>query len=147
MAPILGGLGLVNEAFGYRSHRAPAGYKLMQDRFCSCDAKARLVAKITRVTASLGAAARQPRLADHRPFACSGVKVLRTQAAPGRQAAKLRWRFGPLTACARCADQFAGDGTKNGSPAPKKNRNPNRSNNRRIGDPSTPANVTVTNDK
>jgi hypothetical protein len=26
--------GLVNEAFGYRSRCAPAGYKVMQDRFC-----------------------------------------------------------------------------------------------------------------
>jgi hypothetical protein len=37
-----------------------------------------------------------------------------------RQAAKLRYRFGPLTPSARSANLIAGDGTKNGFPAPNK---------------------------
>jgi len=37
-----------------------------------------------------------------------------TQAPLGGQAAKLCYRFGPLTPCARSANLIAGDGTKNG---------------------------------
>jgi hypothetical protein len=37
-----------------------------------------------------------------------------------RQAAKLCYRFGPLTPSARCANLIAGDGTKNGFPPPNK---------------------------
>src|SRR5690348_14326629 len=37
-----------------------------------------------------------------------------TQATLGGQAAKLCYRFGPLTPCARSANLIAGDGTKNG---------------------------------
>src|SRR5947209_6278024 len=37
-----------------------------------------------------------------------------------RQAAKLCYRFGPLTPSARSANLIAGDGTKNGLPAPNK---------------------------
>ena len=37
-----------------------------------------------------------------------------------RQAAKLCYRFGPLTPSARSANLIAGDGTKNGFPAPNK---------------------------
>ena len=60
------------------------------------------------------------RLAVHRRCACSGVKALRNTSAARRQAAKLCYRFGPLTPSARSANLIAGDGTKNGFPAPNK---------------------------
>jgi hypothetical protein len=41
-----------------------------------------------------------------------------TQAPLGGTAAKLCYRFGPLTPSARSANLIAGDGTKNGFPAP-----------------------------
>src|SRR4029077_11050036 len=55
----------------------------------------------------------------------SSLRVLRHQAlrntsAARRQAAKLCYRFGPLTPSARSANLIAGDGTKNGFPAPNK---------------------------
>ena len=50
----------------------------------------------------------------HRPSACSGVKALRNTSVAKRQAAKLCYRFGPLTPSARSANLIAGDGTKNG---------------------------------
>jgi hypothetical protein len=55
------------------------------------------------------------RLAVHRRSACSGVKALRNTSAARRQAAKLCYRFGPLTPSARSANLIAGDGTKNDS--------------------------------
>jgi len=60
------------------------------------------------------------RLAVHRRSACSGVKALRNTSDARRQAAKLCYRFGPLTPSARSANLIAGDGTKNGFPAPNK---------------------------
>ncbi len=54
------------------------------------------------------------RLAVHRRSACSGVKALRNTSHARRQAAKLCYRFGPLTPSARSANLIAGDGTKNG---------------------------------
>ena len=60
------------------------------------------------------------RLAVHRRCACSGVKSLRNTSDARRQAAKLCYRFGPLTPSARSANLIAGDGTKNGFPAPNK---------------------------
>jgi hypothetical protein len=65
---------------------------------------------------------RKARLEVHRPSACSGVKALRNTSPAGRQAAKLCYRFGPLTPSARSANLIAGDGTKNGFPAPNKER-------------------------
>src|SRR4051812_49243607 len=62
------------------------------------------------------------RLAVHRRSACSKVKALRNTSAARRQAAKLCYRFGPLTPSARSANLIAGDGTKNGFPAPNKER-------------------------
>ena len=62
----------------------------------------------------------RPHLAVHRPSACSGVKALRNTSDARRQAAKLCYRFGPLTPSARSANLIAGDGTKNGFPAPNK---------------------------
>src|SRR5436190_22936724 len=61
-------------------------------------------------------------------LACSGVKAcpwleqgaLRNTSDARRQAAKLCYRFGPLTPSARSANLIAGDGTKNGFPAPNK---------------------------
>ena len=60
------------------------------------------------------------RLAVHRRSACSGVKALRNTSAARRQAAKLCYRFGPLTPSARSANRIAGDGTKNDFRAPNK---------------------------
>jgi hypothetical protein len=60
------------------------------------------------------------RLAVHRRSACSGVKALRNTSPAKRQAAKLCYRFGPLTPSARSANLIAGDGMKNGFPAPNK---------------------------
>jgi hypothetical protein len=48
-----------------------------------------------------------------------------TQAPLGDQAAKLCYRFGPLTPSARSANLIAGDGTKNGFPALNKEPNNN----------------------
>src|SRR5271169_5203484 len=59
-------------------------------------------------------------LAVHHRSACSGVKALRNTSPAKRQAAKLCYRFGPLTPSARSANLIAGDGTKNGFPAPNK---------------------------
>src|SRR5438270_4547903 len=53
-------------------------------------------------------------VAVHRRSACSGVKALRNTSDARRQAAKLRYRFGPLTPSARSANLIPGDGTKNG---------------------------------
>ena len=53
-------------------------------------------------------------VAVHRRCACSGVKALRNTSSARRQAAKLCYRFGPLTPSARSANLIAGDGTKNG---------------------------------
>src|SRR3954469_17851996 len=53
-------------------------------------------------------------VAVHLPSACSGVKALRNTSDARRQAAKLCYRFGPLTPSARSANLIAGDGTKNG---------------------------------
>ena len=53
-------------------------------------------------------------VAGHRRSACSGVKALRNTSDARRQAAKLCYRFGPLTPSARSAKLIAGDGTKNG---------------------------------
>jgi len=61
-------------------------------------------------------------VAAHRPSACSDVKALRNTSAARRQAAKLCYRFCPLTPSARSADLIAGDRTKNGFPAPNKER-------------------------
>ena len=53
-------------------------------------------------------------IAVHHRSACSGVKALRNTSDARRQAAKLCYRFGPLTPSARSANLIAGDGTKNG---------------------------------
>src|ERR1700730_2042628 len=73
-------------------------------------------------------AMQKARLAVHHRSACSGVKAcpwleqgaLRNTSDARRHAAKLCYRFGPLTPSARSANLIAGDGTKNGFPAPNK---------------------------
>src|SRR6516164_3739981 len=60
-----------------------------------------------------GALQKSP-VAVHHRSACSGVKALRNTSVARRQAAKLGYRFGPLTPSARSANLIAGDGTKNG---------------------------------
>src|SRR6476661_6908842 len=59
-------------------------------------------------------AMQKARLAAHHRSACSGLKALRNTSVASRQAAKLCYRFGPLTPSARSANLIAGDGTKNG---------------------------------
>src|SRR4051812_47256000 len=59
-------------------------------------------------------ARQKARLAVHHRSACSGVKALRNTSDARRQAAKLCYRFSPLTPSARSANLIAGDGTKNG---------------------------------
>src|SRR5712675_1261928 len=59
-------------------------------------------------------ARQKARLAVHHRSACSGVKALRNTSDARRQAAKLCYRFGPLTPSARSGNLIAGDGTKNG---------------------------------
>ena len=72
---------------------------------------------------------RKGRLAVHHRSACSGVKALRNTSPARRQAAKLCYRFGPLTPSARSANLIAGDGTKNGpSPLRTRNRQKNQNN-------------------
>src|SRR5207237_3872922 len=53
-------------------------------------------------------------------------QVLRNTSTARRQAAKLCYRFGPLTPSARSANLIAGDGTKNGFPAPNKEPTPTK---------------------
>src|SRR5436305_4139539 len=55
--------------------------------------------------------AMQSPIAVHHRSACSGVKALRNTSDARRQAAKLCYRFGPLTPSARSANLIAGDGT------------------------------------
>src|SRR5580704_12721879 len=83
------------------------------------------MASSPRINTQLGARQtlelrRKARLPVHRPSACSGVKALRNTSDARRQAAKLCYRFGPLTPSARSGNLIAGDGTKNGLPAPNK---------------------------
>src|ERR1700736_5826299 len=59
-------------------------------------------------------------VAVHHRSACSGLQALRNTSDARRQAAKLCYRFGPLTPSARSANLIAGDGMKNGFPAPNK---------------------------
>src|ERR1700732_1584055 len=77
------------------------------------------MASSPRINTQLGARQtlelrRKARLPVHRPSACSGVKALRNTSDARRQAAKLCYRFGPLTPSARSGNLIAGDGTKNG---------------------------------
>src|SRR5947209_6384364 len=73
------------------------------------------------------------RLAVHRRSACSGVKALRNTSDARRQAAKLCYRFGPLTPSARSANLIAGDGTKNGLSRSEQKTGSTTQNNRLTG--------------
>jgi hypothetical protein len=79
-------------------------------------------------------------IAVHRRSACSGVKALRNTSAARRQAAKLCYRFGPLTPPARSPNLIAGDGTKNGFPAPNKEPAPDQ---KRLLDRKSPIQVRI----
>ena len=76
--------------------------------------------KIDRHRQTLKLCSKKAPVAVHHRSACSGVKALRNTSDARRQAAKLCYRFGPLTPSARSANLIAGDGTKNGFPAPNK---------------------------
>ena len=64
-----------------------------------------------------GKAVLRPVAWDQVRSACSGLKALRNTSHARRQAAKLCYRFGPLTPSARSANLIPGDGTKNGFPS------------------------------
>ena len=76
--------------------------------------------KIDRHRQTLKLCRKKAPVAGHHRSACSGVKALRNTSGASRHAAKLCYRFGPLTPSARSANLTAGDGTKNGFPAPNK---------------------------
>ena len=76
--------------------------------------------KIDRHRQTLKLCRKKAPVAGHHRSACSGVKALRNTSDARRQAAKLCYRFGPLTPSARSANLIAGDGTKNGFSAPNK---------------------------
>ena len=82
-------------------------------------------------------------VAVHRPSACSDVKALRNTSAARRQAAKLCYRFGPLTPSARSANLIAGDGTKNGFPAPNKEPKQTKKNQKLLLDRKSPIQVRI----
>ena len=91
-----------------------------------CRAKMRAMASSPRILNTQTGTVRRPKLSQKSPVAvhhrcaCSGVKALRNTSDAKRQAAKLCYRFGPLTPSARSANLIAGDGMKNGFPAPNK---------------------------
>ena len=84
--------------------------------------------KIDRHRQTLKLCSKKAPVAVHHRSACSGVKAcpwleqgaLRNTSDARRQAAKLCYRFGPLTPSARSANLIVGDGTKNGLSAPNK---------------------------
>src|SRR6516164_5185864 len=83
--------------------RAPLGFST--DRLTGTDQTPRYAKSLSRSSSSLRVLRRQG-AAKHKPAR--------------RQAAKLCYRFGPLTPSARSANLIAGDGTKNDFPAPNK---------------------------
>jgi hypothetical protein len=89
-----------------------------------CRAKMRPMASSPRIPTDRhrpdAEAMQKPCLAVHHRSACSGLKALRNTSDAKRQAAKLCYRFGPLTPSARSANLIAGAGMKNGFPAPNK---------------------------
>src|ERR1700719_2641204 len=70
--------------------------------------------KIDRHRQTLKLCRKKAPVAVHHRSACSGVKALQNTSVARRQAAKLCYRFGPLTPSARSGSLIAGDGTKNG---------------------------------
>src|SRR5438270_5404775 len=88
-----------------------------------CGTKMRPMASSPRIIN--GGTAQMPKLCKKPRRSSSSLRVLRPQALRNtsvarRQAAKLCYRFDPLTPSARPANLIAGDGTKNGFPAPNK---------------------------
>ena len=67
-------------------------------------------------------------------------QALRNTSAARRQAAKLCYRFDPLTPSARSANLIAGDGTKNGFPAPNKEQTTHQ---KRLLDRKSPIQVRI----
>ena len=98
----------------------PTAYKSVARRCAPMASSPRILNRPTDRHRPDTEAMQKARLAVHRRSACSGVKALRNTSAARRQAAKLCYRFGPLTPSARSANLIAGDGTKNGFPAPNK---------------------------
>ena len=87
--------------------------RILKNRQAPSDAEAMQKESPCRRSSSLRVLRRQS-LPRRRPGA------LRNTSDARRQAAKLCYRFGPLTPSARSANLIAGDGTKNGFPAPNK---------------------------
>ena len=98
----------------------PTAYKSVARRCTPMASSPRILNRPTDRHRPDTEAMQKARLAVHYRSACSGVKALRNTSHARRQAAKLCYRFGPLTPSARSANLIAGDGTKNGFPAPNK---------------------------
>src|ERR1700693_4566929 len=96
----------------------PTVYKSAARR-CAPMASSPRILKNRQAPADAEAMQKAP-VAGHHRSPCSGVKARRNTSHARRQAAKLCYRFGPLTPSARSANLIAGDGTKNGFPAPNK---------------------------
>src|SRR6201993_562884 len=92
----------------------PTAYKSVARRCTPMASSPRILSRPTDRHRPDTEAMQKARLAVHRRSACSGVKALRNTSVAKRQAAKLCYRFGPLTPSARSRDLIAGDGTKNG---------------------------------
>ena len=94
----------------------PTAYKSVARRCTPMASSPRILNRPTDRHRSDTEAMPKARLAVHHRSACSGVKALRNTSVARRQAAKLCYRFGPLTPSARSANLIPGDGTKNGFP-------------------------------
>jgi hypothetical protein len=88
----------------------PTAYESVARRYAHLASSPRILNRPTRTP---NRTLTQSPVAVHRRSACSGVKARRNTSAARRQAAKLCYRFGPLTPSARSANPIAGDGTKN----------------------------------
>ncbi len=98
----------------------PTAYKSVARRCTPMASSPRILNRPTDRHRPDTEAMQKARLAVHHRSAREGVKALRNTSDARRQAAKLCYRFGPLTPSARSANLIAGDGTKNGFPAPNK---------------------------
>jgi hypothetical protein len=98
----------------------PTEYKSVARRCAPMASSPRITQQTDRQPPTRHEAMQKAHLLVHHRSACSGLKALRNTSAARRHAAKLCYRFGPLTPSARSANLIAGDGMKNGFPAPNK---------------------------
>jgi hypothetical protein len=117
MGPPPGALPPMRMTASWSGSNDPTAYKSVTRRCTQW--RALLGSSADRQPSDAGALQKAP-VAVHHRSACSGVKALRNTSPARRQAAKLCYRFGPLTPSARSANLIAGDGTRNGCLAPNK---------------------------